>query len=81
MSNNTSDQKQGAPDSVAEQKANRGTNREPDRSAQHPRTGAVGGDESPAADTPIGLPAKDGSPLGDSDQHSTAATSPGHPRR
>ncbi len=55
--------------------------RDPDLSDQDPSTGAVGGDESPAADTPIGLPAKDDSPLGDTDQHSTAATHPGHPRK
>lgn len=55
--------------------------READRSDQDPSTGAMGGDESPAADTPIGLPAKDDSPLGDSDQHSTAATHPSHPRK
>jgi hypothetical protein len=37
----------------------------------HP-TGAEGGDDSPAADTSPALPAKDGSPLGDTDQHSKA---------
>jgi hypothetical protein len=37
----------------------------------HP-TGAEGGDDSPAADTSPALPAHDGSPLGDTDQHSQA---------
>ncbi len=34
--------------------------------------GAVGGDESPAADTPPAAPAEDDSALGDTDQHSDA---------
>jgi hypothetical protein len=34
--------------------------------------GAEGGDQSPAADTPPGLPASDNSPLGDTDQHSSS---------
>ncbi len=34
--------------------------------------GAKGGDESPSADTLPGLPSKDGTPLGDTDQHSNA---------
>jgi hypothetical protein len=35
--------------------------------------GAEGGDHSPAADTPPGLPAFDESPLGDTDQHSSSS--------
>lgn len=35
-------------------------------------TGAEGGDASPAADRPPALPAHDGAPLGDTDQHSQA---------
>ncbi len=72
MSNTSSEQNSGP----------RSTEREADPSdPSHTRTGAVGGDDSPAADTPIGLPADDDSPLGDSDQHSSAATRPGHPHR
>jgi hypothetical protein len=37
----------------------------------HP-VGAEGGDDSPSADKPPALPADDGSPLGDTDQHSQA---------
>lgn len=33
--------------------------------------GAEGGDDSPSADRPPGLPADDGTPLGDTDQHSS----------
>ena len=44
--------------------------RDEDRKKDHD-TGAEGGD-SEAADTPPGVPAKDSSPLGDTDQHSSA---------
>lgn len=37
-----------------------------------PPGGAEGGDESPAADTLGALPADDGAPLGDTDQHSSS---------
>ena len=37
----------------------------------HP-TGAEGGDDSPSVDKAPGVPAGDNSPLGDTDQHSTA---------
>lgn len=38
--------------------------------------GAEGGDESPSADLPMGLPAKDNTPLGDTDQHSSGERLP-----
>lgn len=43
--------------------------------------GAEGGDESPSADLPMGLPAKDMSPLGDTDQHSSSERLPPQRRK
>lgn len=40
------------------------------RTAEPPPGGAEGGDESPSADLPMGLPADDRTPVGDTDQHS-----------
>ncbi|MBS1870306.1 MAG: hypothetical protein JSS99_11650 [Actinobacteria bacterium] len=38
--------------------------------------GARGGDESPSADRPPAAPADDGTPLGDTDQHSDVPSDP-----
>jgi hypothetical protein len=40
------------------------------------RVGAEGGDESPSADRSPAMPSNDGSPLGDTDQHSQAYRPP-----
>lgn len=46
-----------------------------------PPGGAEGGDESPSADLPMGLPADDQAPLGDTDQHSDSGNLPPHRER
>lgn len=43
--------------------------------------GAEGGDQSPSADLPMGLPADDQAPLGDTDQHSDPHNLPPHRER
>jgi hypothetical protein len=45
--------------------------RTPDRTSKEIPGGAEGGDESPSANRLPGLPADDGTPLGDTDQHSS----------
>jgi hypothetical protein len=49
-----------------------------DESRQDEPGGAEGGDESPSADLPMGLPADDQAPLGSTDQHSDPHRLPPH---
>ena len=55
-------------ESSSESRRDRSEDVEPEDLPEEP--GAEGGSDSPAADTPPGLPSEDDSDLGDTDQHS-----------